>query len=251
MSRVPGKITGYFWIVKVLTTALGESTSDYLVHTISPYIAVGLGGIGLVAALILQFSARRYVAWIYWLAIVMVAVAGTMAADVMHIEFGIPYLVSSALFTVVLAVVFAVWYASEKTLSIHSIYNSRRELFYWAAVLTAFALGTATGDLTAITMHLGYFSAGVMFAAVIAVPALAWWRFRMNAIFAFWFAYIVTRPLGASLADWTGKPRSAGGIALGDGPVSLCLTILIVGFVGYLAVTRMDIAGEPAASPAQ
>jgi uncharacterized membrane-anchored protein len=240
MKRVPEKITVYFWIIKVLTTALGESISDYLVHAISPYIAVVLGGIGLAAALVLQFSVRRYVVWIYWLAVTMVAVAGTMAADVMHIEFHVPYLVSAAGFAVVLAVVFAVWYASEGTLSIHSIRTFRRELFYWAAVLAAFALGTATGDLTAITAHLGYFSSGVLFAAVIAVPALAYWRLRMNGILAFWFAYIVTRPLGASFADWTGKAHSVGGLALGDGPVSGCLILLIAGFVGYLTTTRLD-----------
>jgi uncharacterized membrane-anchored protein len=142
LKKVP-EITVYFWIIKLLTTAMGETTSDYLVHQINPMIAVALAGIGLVVALVLQLAVRRYVAWIYWLAVVMVAVFGTMAADVLHIGLGIPYLVSSVVFAVALAVIFSVWYASEKTLSIHSIYTRRREQFYWAAVMATFALGTA------------------------------------------------------------------------------------------------------------
>jgi uncharacterized membrane-anchored protein len=241
--KVP-EITVYFWILKLLTTAMGEVTSDYLVHLINPVIAVMIGGIGLAVALVLQFSVRRYVIWIYWLAVVMVAVFGTMAADVLHIGLGVPYLVSTAFFLVTLAIIFAVWYASEKTLSIHSINTPRRELFYWAAVMATFALGTAAGDMTAITLHLGYFSSGVMFAVLIAVPALAYWRFGLNEIVAFWLAYILTRPLGASFADWVGKPQNLSGLGLGTGWVSLGLTIWIVGFVVYLTVTRKDIVGE-------
>jgi uncharacterized membrane-anchored protein len=184
---------------------------------------------------------RRYVAWIYWLAVAMVAVFGTMAADVLHIQFGVPYAVSTVFFAIVLAVVFIVWHNSEKTLSIHSINSRRRELFYWAAVLATFALGTAAGDLTAITLGLGYFSSGLLFAVVIAVPAIAYWLFGLNEILAFWFAYIVTRPLGASFADWTGKSHAVGGLGLGDGPVSIALTIVIVVFVTYLTVSRRDI----------
>ena len=240
--KVP-EITVYFWIVKLLTTAMGESTSDYLVYQINPYIAVTLGGIGFAAALGLQFVVRRYVPWIYWLAVLMVAVFGTMAADVVHIELGIPYLVSTACFAVALAVIFAVWYGSEKTLSIHTIDTRRRELFYWATVLTAFALGTAAGDMTAITLGLGYFASGALFAVVIAIPALAYWRLDLNAILAFWFAYIVTRPLGASVADGLAKPHRLSGQNLGDGPVSLAFALLIVGFVGYLTVTGKDSTG--------
>ena len=138
MRKVP-ELTVYFWITKVLTTAMGESTSDYLVHVLDPVVAVGLGAIGLTIALTLQFSVRRYVAWIYWLAVLMVAVFGTMAADVLHIKFGVPYDVSTPFFAVVLAIVFVVWNASEKTLSIHSIDGPRREAFYWAAVISTFA----------------------------------------------------------------------------------------------------------------
>jgi uncharacterized membrane-anchored protein len=243
MRKVP-EVTVYFWIIKLLTTAMGESTSDYLVNRIDPVIAVALGGIGLVIALILQFSVRRYVAWIYWLTAIMVAIFGTMAADVLHIVFHIPYVTSTAFFMIALAIIFAVWYKSEKTLSIHSIYTRRRELFYWATVMATFALGTATGDMTASTMHLGYFSSGVLFTVLIALPALAFWLLHLNGITAFWLSYILTRPLGASFADWMGKLPSQGGLGWGDGIVSLGLTILIVGFVSYLTITHKDSKSE-------
>ena len=233
MRKVP-EVTIYFWIIKLLSTAMGESTSDYLVYHINPYIAVALGSIGLIASLVLQLLVRRYVAWIYWLAVVMVAVFGTM---------GIPYLVSTVFFAAALAVIFVVWYASEKTLSIHSINTPRREMFYWATVIATFALGTAAGDLTAATLGLGYFSSGVLFAVLFAVPALAYRLFGLNEVVAFWFAYIMTRPLGASFADWFGKPI-LGGLGLGDTKVALVLTILIIGFVGYLTITRKDMKGE-------
>ncbi|MEV0400175.1 hypothetical protein [Actinoallomurus sp. NPDC050550] len=241
ISKVP-EVTAYFWIVKVLTTGMGETTSDYLAHRLNPIIAVALAGIFLAVSLALQFGVRRYVAWIYWTAITMVSVFGTMAADVLHVVLGIPYVISTAFFMVVLAVIFAIWYASEKTLSIHSIVTMRRELFYWATVMTTFALGTATGDMTAVTVHLGYLASGIMFAVLIALPAVAYRWLRMNAVFAFWFAYVLTRPLGASFADWMGVSRARGGLALGTGPVSLALAVIIVGFVGYLSVTRKDTA---------
>src|SRR5579863_151113 len=242
IRKVP-EVTIYFWIIKLLSTAMGESTSDYLVFHINPYIAVAFGGIGLIVSLILQLAVRRYVAWIYWLAVVMVAVFGTMAADVMHVVLGIPYLVSTAFFAFVLSVIFIVWYASEKTLSIHSINTRRRELFYWATVMATFALGTAVGDLTAATFGLGYFTSGVLFAILFAIPALAYWLFRINAIFAFWFAYIMTRPFGASFADWFGKPIF-GGLGLGDEPVVIVLTFFIIVLVGYVSITHVDMNSE-------
>jgi uncharacterized membrane-anchored protein len=241
MSKVP-EVTAFFWIIKVLTTGMGETTSDYLAHRISPIIAVGLAGVVLAAVLVVQLSVRRYVPWIYWAAVVMVSVFGTMAADVLHVGLGVPYVASTAFFVVALAAVFVVWYASEKTLSIHSIVTWRRELFYWATVMTTFALGTAAGDMTAVTMHLGYFSSGVMFAVLIAIPALAYSRFALNGIFAFWCAYVLTRPLGASFADWMGVSHARGGLALGTGPVSLALGVVILALVGYLSVTRKDLA---------
>jgi len=248
MRKVP-ELTVYFWITKVLTTAVGESTSDYLVHRFPPVSAVIAGFVALAISLGIQFAVRRYVAWIYWLAVAMVAIFGTMTADVLHIRFRVPYAVSAGLFAIVLIIVFATWYATEKTLSIHSIYTWRREMFYWATVIATFALGTATGDMTATTMHFGYFLSGVLFAGLIAVPALAYRFFGLNGIVAFWFAYIVTRPIGASFADWMSKPHRVGGLGLGDGTVSLALAILIVGFVGYLQVSHKDVKDEDVAGP--
>ena len=246
--KVP-EITIYFWIAKLLTTALGESTSDYLVfHFINKYVAVMLGFVGFAVALAIQFYVRRYIAWVYWFTVVMVAVFGTMAADVLHIVVGVPYLDSTIFFSCVLAVVFVAWYLSERTLSIHSIVRPRREVFYWATVMATFALGTAAGDMTASTLGLGYFVSGLLFIGLILVPALAYWLLGLNAIVAFWFAYILTRPLGASFADWAGKPTSITGLGFGDGPVSLVLTMLIVAVVGYLAVSRKDVAGAAPAS---
>lgn len=239
-SKVP-EVTAYFWIAKGLTTGMGESTSDYLVHKLVPEVAVVLGGVGLVVALVLQLTASRYVAWRYWLAVAMVGVFGTMAADVLHVGLGVPYIASTVFYAVVLAVVFRAWYVSERTLSIHSIVTRRRELFYWATVLATFALGTAAGDLTAVTFGLGYFASGLMFAAVIALPAVGYWRFGMNSILAFWFAYVVTRPLGASFADWLAVTHKRGGLDLGTGPVSLVLAAMIAAIVAYLSVTRKDV----------
>jgi len=242
--RVP-EVTAFFWAIKALSTAMGESTSDYLVHAMSPELAVVLGFLGFLAALSLQLSVGRYVAWTYWFAVVGVGVFGTMAADVLHVGFGVPYVVSSALYGIGLIAVFVGWQHTEHTLSIHSIDTPRRELFYWAAVVATFAMGTAVGDLTATTLKLGYFASGVLFAGAIAVPAIGYWRFEWNAVLSFWMAYVATRPLGASFADWLGKPRDAHGLGLGDGPVALTLTAAIFCLVAYLAVTRRDM--QPAA----
>lgn len=238
LRKVP-EITVYFWIIKLLTTAMGESTSDYLVYQINPYLAVALGCLGLAVALLLQLWVRRYIAWVYWLAVVMVAVFGTMAADVTYVVLGIPHQVATIAFATALALIFVIWYASEKTLSIHTIYRGRPELFYWATIMATFALGTAAGDLTASTLNLGYLPSIVLFAVLFALPALAYWLVGLNEIAAFWSAYIVTRPLGASIADWLGKPF-LGGLGLGDDKISLVLTVLIIGFVGYLTITHKD-----------
>lgn len=244
-TKVP-EITVYFWITKVLTTGMGEVFSDYLSHQLNHLVAISIVGIGLVASLVLQFSVSRYQAWIYWLAVVIVSVFGTMAADVVHSGLGIPYLASTTFFVVAQAIIFVAWYTVEKTLSIHSIYTRRREAFYWTTVLGTFALGTAAGDMTATTMHLGFFSSGVLFAILIAIPALAYWLVGLNEIFAFWFAYIITRPLGASFSDWMSASHAHGGLGLGTGPVSFGLTIIIFILVGYLAVTGKDIRNEQA-----
>ena len=237
LSKVP-EITVAFWITKVLTTGMGESTSDYLVITLGPAIAIAIGAVVFAAALILQFRTRQYTAGIYWFAVVMVSVFGTMCADVLHVGLGIPYLFSTIFFAVVLAAIFIIWFLTERTLSIHSITTRRRELFYWATVLATFALGTAAGDFTATTLHLGFLGSGILFAVVIAVPALAWGKLRLNAIVAFWFAYVTTRPLGASFADWMAFPPDRGGLDWGTGPVSVGLSVVILGFVIYLGLSR-------------
>jgi uncharacterized membrane-anchored protein len=235
-SKVP-EVTAWFWLVKALTTAMGESTSDWLVHTLVPEIAVVLGAIVFSGAIWLQFSRDRYVPWCYWFAVAMVGVFGTMCADVLHVGLGVPYIASTIFFAIALAVVFRTWYRMEGTLSIHSITTPRREVFYWAAVLATFALGTAAGDLTANTLGLGYFGSIWLFAAIIAIPAVGYFRFGMGPILAFWFAYVVTRPLGASVADWLSK---AEGVGLGTGLVSLVFAATIVLVVRHLARTGRD-----------
>lgn len=245
LSKVP-EILVLFWVTKVLTTGMGEATSDYLVVQFSRVVAVAIGFIAFALAMGWQFRVRRYVVWVYWLAVAMVAVFGTMAADALHIGLGIPYAISSAFYAVVLGVIFTVWYRVEGTLSIHSIRTPRRELFYWATVLATFALGTAVGDMTASTFHLGYLDSGVLFAGLIAVPAIGYLRFGLNPILGFWVAYVLTRPLGASIADWLDKPKHLGGLALGDGAVALASAVVIAGFVAYLAITHDPVTEDDA-----
>jgi uncharacterized membrane-anchored protein len=240
--KVP-ELTLLFWVIKLCSTAMGESTSDYVVFHINPYVAVVVGCVGLLVALALQLRAPRYSAWIYWLAVVMVAVFGTMVADVLHVVLGIPYLVTSVSLALTLALVFLAWYGSERTLSIHSIVTPRRELFYWATVMATFALGTALGDLTASTLGLGYLASALLFAVLFVIPAIGYRWFGWDAIAAFWSSYVITRPLGASVADWLGKPF-LGGLGIGDERVAIVLTLLIVILVAYLAITRPDVPDE-------
>ena len=244
LLRVPA-IVPLFWVIKLLSTAMGESTSDYLVHTITPVVAVLVGFVAFLAALAVQLRMGRYVAWAYWLAVVMVGTFGTMAADVLHVALGVPYVVSTVLCAAVLAGVFVSWQRTEHTLSIHTVDTTRRELFYWAAVVATFAMGTALGDLTAYTLGLGYFTSAVIFAVLIAVPAVGYRFGRWNAVFCFWFAYVLTRPLGASIADGLAKPRSLHGLGLGSGPVALAFAVLIAVLVAYLSVTKSDVQREP------
>ena len=236
LRKVP-EITLFFWIIKLLTTAMGESTSDYLVAHVDPYLAVIVCGVIFTVSILLQLFVKRYIATVYWFTVVMVAVFGTMAADVMHIVLNVPYWASSSLYAVILAIIFILWYRIEHTLSIHSINTHRREIFYWATVTATFAMGTAVGDMTASTFALGYFTSGILFAVLFLLPALLYYRFRLNGIIAFWISYILTRPLGASFADWFGKPY-LGGLGLGDGKISLILTFLIIICVGYLSLSQ-------------
>jgi uncharacterized membrane-anchored protein len=234
-------VTATFWIIKGLSTAMGESTSDYLVHAMAPELAVVLGFVAFAAALVLQFKMARYVAVTYWLAVVMVGTFGTMAADVLHVGLGVPYSASTVFYALVLVAVFVVWHRVEGTLSIHSIDTPRREAFYWAAVVSTFAMGTALGDLTAGPLHLGYFPSAALFAVIIAIPALGFRVLRWNAVLCFWFAYVVTRPLGASVADGLGKAKNLSGLGLGDLFVVVVFGALIVLMVAYLTVTKRDV----------
>ncbi len=245
------QITAAFWITKGLSTALGESTSDYSVHEIAPQLAVVGGFAAFVVALTIQLRVGRYQRWAYWFAVAMVGVFGTMAADVLHVGLGVPYPVSSLLYAVVLAGVFACWQATERTLSIHTIDTTRRELFYWATVVATFAMGTAVGDYTAITVNLGYFPSAALFGGLILIPAAGYRFLRWNPIACFWVAYVLTRPLGASIADGLGKPRADHGLGWGAGPVAAGFAALMVVMVGYLALTRHDVqAHQPAESSA-
>ncbi len=245
--KVP-EITLVFWVLKLLTTGMGEAMSDFMGQQSVP-IAAAVGIIGFTFAMWWQVRSREYRAPVYWFAVMMVAVFGTMAADGIHDGADIPYAVTTPLFAAVVAATFLLWYRSEGTLSIHSINTRRRERFYWTAVLGTFALGTAAGDLTAYSMHLGFWTSAVLFAVVFAVPAVLWQRGRLNPILAFWAAYVVTRPLGASFADGFSKPGS-GGLSLGDGTVSVVALVVFIALVAYVTITGRDVqqatpAGEP------
>jgi uncharacterized membrane-anchored protein len=235
-----------FWIVKILTTAGGEATSDYL----KTYGNIGGGGVEVLLFLVglaLQFGTRRYRAVSYWFLAYAIAIAGTGISDFLHLDVHIPYAGTSLLWAVILAAVFGTWYHYEGTLSIHSITTRRRECFYWATVFATFALGTALGDYTAIALNLGYLASGIFFGVLILLPAFAWWKLRLNAVVAFWIAYVITRPLGASFADYISKPRNQSGIGFGDGPTAVAFTLAVAALVLYLSIARPDIQRtEPA-----
>jgi uncharacterized membrane-anchored protein len=244
VTKVP-MIIAFFWLTKVATTAMGEATSDALNGLpTGPALAIPLMLIGLVWALRRQFRRDHYDAWTYWTVVVMVAIFGTSAADALHVGLGIAYLDSTIFYAVVLAAVFLVWHRSEGTLSIHSIRTKRREAFYWATVFATFALGTACGDMTATTLHIGYFGSGLMFIGLIAIPWLGHRYFGLNEVFAFWMAYVLTRPLGASFADWMAVEPSRGGLGIGAGGAALILTAVVVLLIRRLATTKIDVLVE-------
>ena len=236
--KVP-EITLIFWVLKLLTTGMGEAMSDFMGQHSVP-IAGAVGFFGLAFALWLQLRSPAYRAPIYWFAVMMVAIFGTMIADGIHDGASIPYTVTTPVFGLVVAAIFALWHRSEGTLSIHSINTRRREGFYWAAVLGTFALGTAAGDLTAQQFNLGYWPSALLFAVLFAVPAIGYLRFRWNPIFGFWFAYVVTRPLGASFADGFSKPTN-GGLSLGDGTVSAIALVIFIALVAWVTATKRDV----------
>ncbi|WP_211319725.1 hypothetical protein [Quadrisphaera granulorum] len=234
------EITVAFWLVKVLTTGMGEAASDWLGET--SLVIGGAVGVGsLVLALWWQLRAREYSAVRYWTAVSAVAVFGTMTADITHVVTGLSYALTTAGWAAAVAVVFTVWWRVEGTLSIHDVDTPRRELFYWTTVLATFALGTAAGDLTGLALGWGFLPAGLLFGAAMLVPLVAW-RLGLSPVVAFWSAYVLTRPFGASFADWLGKPAHiGGGVGLGDGLVTVVALAAIAVLVGFLAVTRADV----------
>ena len=257
--KVP-QITLLFWVIKITSTAMGEALADFLDGgngLVFPAIGALAALAAFVIALRVQFRAQRYVTARYWFAVAMVATFGTMAADSLHQFLGLPYWFTTALYAVILALVFWRWWANEHTLSIHTIDTRRREHFYWATVLATFALGTATGDWTATDLKLGFFSSGLLFLGVIMIPAIAY-RLRANSIVTFWIAYIITRPLGASFADWMDYPRHSGGLGWGTAPVWSALAVAMIGMVAVLALRERDpnsraanppVEADPAATP--
>jgi uncharacterized membrane-anchored protein len=247
LNKVP-EVTLYFWIIKILATTVGETAADFL----NTNLKLGLSGTTyimgtlLLVTLIFQFKARRYVPPVYWLAVVLISVVGTLITDNLTENFGVSLVTTTIAFSIALAVTFAAWYASERTLSIHSIFKTRREAFYWLAILFTFALGTAAGDLAAERLNLGYWISALMFGGLIAAVAVAHFRFRLNAVLAFWIAYILTRPLGASLGDYLSQTRHDGGLGLGTTGTSALFLAAILSLVVYLAVTRRDVTAlEP------
>lgn len=243
-AKVP-EIAASFWVLKLVTTAMGEAASDYLLGTMS-FVGLGLGAAGFAVALWVQFRTRRYNAFAYWAAVMMIAVFGTMVADTLHHQLGVSFGVSTLACALAVAAIFWVWYCNEQTLSIHSITTRRREVFYWLTVSFTFALGTAVGDLSASSLHFGFLGSIVLFAVVMAVVALGCWRFRLNSVIAFWLAYIVTRPLGASVADWLSKPIKSGGLAYGDGPVAAILLAIALVVITVVAIKRPNMVGARA-----
>lgn len=235
LNKVP-LVTLYFWVIKIMATTVGETAADFL----NTNLNLGLTNTSilmaalLVAALVGQFRKDRYVPWIYWVAVVLISVVGTLITDNITDHFGVPLQVTTTIFAIALAATFAAWFAVEKTLSIHSIFTMRRESFYWAAILFTFALGTAAGDLVAETLKLGYLYSAMAFGAGIALVTLAHLVFKLNAVLAFWLAYILTRPFGASFGDPLSQPASNGGLGLGTVGTSALFLTVILGLVVYM-----------------
>lgn len=244
LNKVP-EITLYFWVIKVLCTTVGETAADFL----NVNLNFGLTGTSIVTGILLagvlffQFRAKKYIPRTYWLAVTLISVFGTLVTDNLTDALSVPLEASTIIFGVLLAATFLMWYVSEKTLSIHSIFTRRREAFYWLAILFTFALGTASGDLMAEGLGLGYLTTGVIVAAVIAMTAIAW-RFRLNPVLSFWIIYILTRPLGASIGDFLSQPGSHGGLDLGATLTSALFLGGILAVVTYLSLTKRDVIGS-------
>lgn len=241
LNKVP-QVTVFFWVIKIMATTIGETAADYL------NVDLGFGltnttyltGALLAVLLLVQFRLRRYVPVAYWSVVVVISVFGTLITDNMTDAYGVPLTTSTPIFAALLAVVFGVWYAVERTLSIHSIVTGRREAFYWLAILFTFALGTAAGDLVAERLGVGYWWSALLFAVLIAAVAVSHRVFRANAILTFWIAYVLTRPLGASLGDGFSQAEVDGGLGLGTTLTSVLFLLTILAVVAYLSVTKRD-----------
>ncbi len=242
LNKVP-QITLYFWIIKILCTTVGETGADYLNTTLN----LGLTGISIVMGILLfiilffQFRSKKYVPWIYWLAVVLISIVGTLITDNLTDNLGVSLEITTVVFAIALAITFIIWYTSEKTLSIHKINTRKREAFYWLAILFTFALGTAAGDLVAESFKLGYLLSAGIFAGVIVIVFVAHKLFRLNPVLAFWIAYILTRPLGASIGDELSQSRTDGGLGLGTVITSAIFLIAILVTVIYLTRTKKDV----------
>ena len=242
LNKVP-EVTLYFWIIKIMATTVGETAADFL----NSNFHLGLTGTSVVMGallttfLFMQIRSRKYVPWLYWVTVVLISIVGTLVTDNMVDNFGVALQTTTLIFGVALLATFAIWYASEKTLSIHTIFTTQRELFYWAAILFTFALGTAAGDLLAEGLSLGYAKSTLIYGALIGAVTIGYYAFKANAVLAFWIAYILTRPLGASFGDYLSQPVSKGGLGLGTVVTSMIFLSAILGLVIYLTVTRKDV----------
>ncbi|HYM93809.1 MAG TPA: hypothetical protein VET23_06705 [Chitinophagaceae bacterium] len=241
LNKVP-EVTLYFWIIKILCTTVGETAADFLNEKFN----LGLTGTSLVMGAVLliilffQFKARKYIPSVYWLAVVFISVVGTLITDNLTDNFGVSLVTTTIIFAVALAATFGIWYRRENTLSIHSIFTTRREAFYWLAILFTFALGTAAGDLVAEKLNLGYLVSACLFAGLIAAVTVAYYYFKLNAVAAFWIAYILTRPLGASIGDYLSQNPKDGGLGLGATTTSIIFLLAILSLVIYLTLTKKD-----------
>ncbi len=239
LNKVP-EVTLFFWIIKIMATTVGETAADFLNFSLNLGLtgtAITMGVL-LLAFLVAQLDARKYIPWIYWMTVVLLSIFGTLLTDNLVDGFGVSLQTTTVVFSVALAATFATWYASERTLSIHTITTTRREIFYWAAILFTFALGTAAGDLAAEGMHLGYATAALIYGGLIAAVTAVYYVFKANAIAAFWIAYVLTRPFGASCGDLLAQPVVKGGLGLGTVGTSTIFLVTILGLVAYMTVSR-------------
>jgi len=245
-NKVP-QIALIFWVIKILSTTVGETVADFL----NDRMGFGLGKTSLVMsalfliALVIQLTRNRYIPAVYWTVVVLVSVVGTLISDNLVDNLGISLQTTTIAFSIALAIVFFTWWQSEQNLSVHSIRTTKRELFYWAAILFTFALGTSAGDLLGEASGLGYGASALVFAALIAITALGYYVFKIDGVLAFWIAYVLTRPLGASMGDLLSQTPQDGGIGLGTTATSAIFLLVIASLVIYLTITHKDFIAEP------